>query len=96
LAEALPECNTLPKSYNEAKNPLKELGLGYDSIHVCFNNCVLFRKQYAKLDDCSICGLSRWKDLERKKIPQKVLPHFPLAPRLKRMFVTKEASDSAQ
>jgi hypothetical protein len=96
LAEVFPECNTLPKSYNEAKNLLNELGLGYDSIHVCFNNCVLFTKQYAKLDDCPICGLSRWKDLERKKIPSKVLQHFPLAPRLKRMFATKEASESTQ
>jgi hypothetical protein len=69
LAEAFLECNTLPKSYNEAKNLMKELGLGYDLIHVCFNNCVLFRKQYVKLDDCPICGLSRWKDPERKKIP---------------------------
>jgi hypothetical protein len=69
LAEAFLECNTLPKSYNEAKNLLKELDLGYDSIHVCFNNCVLFRKQYAKLDDCPICGLSKWKDPARKKIP---------------------------
>jgi hypothetical protein len=69
LAEAFLECNTLPKSYNEAKNLMKELGLGYDLIHVCFNNCVMFRKQYAKLDDCPICGLSRWKDPERKKIP---------------------------
>jgi hypothetical protein len=96
LAEAFLKCNTLPNSYNKAKNLLDELGLGYDSIHVCFNNCVLFRKQYAKLDDCPICGLSRWKDLERKKIPLKVLRHFPLAPRLKRMFATKEASESAQ
>jgi hypothetical protein len=38
LAKAFPKCNTLPKSYNEAKNLLKELGLGYDSIHVCFNS----------------------------------------------------------
>ena len=42
LSEAFPDCNTLPKSYNEAKNLLKELGLGYESIHVCYNNCVLF------------------------------------------------------
>jgi hypothetical protein len=69
LAEAFLECNTLPKSYNEAKNLLKELALGYDSIHVCFKNCVLFRKQYAKLDNCPICGLPRWKDPERMKIP---------------------------
>jgi hypothetical protein len=96
LAEAFPDCNTLPKSYNEAKKFLKELGLGYESIHVCYNNCVLFRKGYAKHDNCPVCGLSRWKDPERKKIPQKVLRHFPLAPRLKRMFATKEASENAQ
>jgi hypothetical protein len=96
LAEAFPEFNTLPKSYNEAKSLLKELGLGYESIHVCYNNCALFRKKYAHLDNYPVCGLSRWKDPERKKIPQKVLRHFPLAPRLKRMFATKEASEEAQ
>jgi hypothetical protein len=59
LAEAFPECNTLPKSYNEAKILLKELGRGYDSVHTCFNNCVLFWKQYAKLDDYPISVMSR-------------------------------------
>ena len=43
LAEAFPQFNTLPKSYSEAKSLLKELSLGYESIHVCYNNCVLFR-----------------------------------------------------
>jgi hypothetical protein len=32
----------LPKSYEEAMKYLKELGLGYENIHVCKNNCVLF------------------------------------------------------
>jgi hypothetical protein len=91
LAEAFPVCNAIPKSYNDAKNLLKVLGLGYDSIHVCPNNCVLFRKQYAKLHNCSVCGMSRWKNPERKKVPQKVLRHFPLVPRLQRMFVSKES-----
>jgi hypothetical protein len=96
MAEAFLEFNTLPKLYDEAKSILKELGLGYESINVCYNNCVLFRKQYAKHDNCPVCGLSRWKDAERKKIPQKVLRHFPLVPRLKSMFLTKEASEAAQ
>ena len=96
LAEAFPEPNTLPKSYEEAKNLLKELGLGYVSIHVCFNNCILFRKQYANHDNCPVCGLSRWKDPARKKIPQKVLRHFPLVPRLKRMFLSKKGAEEAQ
>ena len=96
LAEVFPEYNTLPKSYNEAKSILKELGLGYESIHVCHNNCMLFRKEFAKFDNCPVCSLSRWKDPERKKIPMKVLRHFPLVPRLKRMFATKEALEEAQ
>ena len=33
LAEAFPDFNTLPKSYNEAKKILKELGCGYELIH---------------------------------------------------------------
>jgi hypothetical protein len=97
LVDAFPEHNTLPKSYTEAKTILKDLGLGYESIHVCYNNCVLFRgEEYGKLDNCPVCKLSRWKDPERKKIPQKVLRHFPLAPRLKRLFQTKESSEEAQ
>jgi hypothetical protein len=32
----------LPNSYDEAKKYLRELGLGYENIHVCKNNCVLF------------------------------------------------------
>ena len=88
LSLALPACNELPSSYNEAKKYLRELGLGYDSIHVCKNNCVLFRKEYEKSSECPVCGESRWKDSDgRKRVPQKVLRHFPLIPRLKRMFV---------
>jgi hypothetical protein len=96
LGDAFSEFNTLPKSYYEAKGILKEMGLGYESIHVCYNNCVLFRKEYKKHDNCPVYGLSRWKDAERKKIPKKVLWYFPLAPRLKRMFSTKEASKAVQ
>jgi hypothetical protein len=50
LSEAFPKFNSLPKSYQEAKKMLSELGLGYVSIHVCPNNCVLFRKANEKLD----------------------------------------------
>ena len=47
LADSYPDGNTLPRSYREAKDFLKELGLSYDSIHVCPNNCILFRKEHA-------------------------------------------------
>ena len=91
LAKAFPECNTLPKSYEEAKRLVKELGLGYDSIHVSYNNCVLFRKEYANHNNCPVCDLSRWKDLDsKKKSTKKFLRHFSLASRLRRMFPTKK------
>ena len=96
LGKAFPAVNTVPKSYDDAKKLLRRLGLGYKSIHVCLNNCVLFRKQYAELDHCPFYETSRWKDPERKRIPQKVLRHFPMVPRLQRMFVSKEAAEETQ
>jgi len=96
LSSAFPDCS-IPASYAEAKNVIRALGLGYESIHVCPNNCVLFRKELAKKDACPICGASRWKDGDgRRQIPEKVLRHFPLIPRLKRMFGSKELSAQAQ
>jgi hypothetical protein len=96
LCSAFPEGNRLPKSYDEAKKMLRQLGLGYVSIHVCPNNCVLFRKAYAELDTCPVCEASRWKDLVKKKIPEKVLRHFPLVPRLQRIFANKKTTQEAK
>ena len=87
----------LPKSYNEAMKYLKELGLGYENINVCKNNCVLFRNVNAKLNECPVCTESRWKDeTGSKRVPHKVLRHFPLLPRLKRIFASKQTSEETQ
>jgi hypothetical protein len=59
LSLTFPNCS-LPISYAATKKLLSVLGLGYDSIHVCPNNCVLFWKDYAKFDECPVCGSSRW------------------------------------
>jgi len=96
LSSVFPESNCLPKSYEEAKKMLQTLGLGYVSIHVCPNNCVLYRKTYAKLDIYPVCKASRWKDPVKKKVPEKVLRHFPLIPRLQRIFATKKSAEEAK
>jgi len=75
LSVQFPKCS-IPASYAEAKKVIRALGLGYDSIHVFPNNCVLFRKELAKMDNCLVCGASRWKDEDtRMQIPNKVLRH---------------------
>jgi len=81
----------LPNNTYEAKKYLRDLGLGYEKIPACRNNCTLFWKENEKLDTCTVCGKSKWKDeiIEEdgssrtsKRRPVKVLRWFPLASRL--------------
>jgi len=95
LSSAFPQ-SKLPESYDEAKKYPRELGIGYDKIHVCKNNCVLFRKRYAKMDVCPKCKESRWEDKDGKCVPHKVLRHFPLILRLKRMFGSSKTAEDTQ
>ena len=44
-----PMCTTLPSSFNEAKQKLCDLGLGYKTIHACKYDCVLFWKEFEDL-----------------------------------------------
>ncbi len=81
----LPKDNTLPKSFYEAKCLLMKLGLSYDSIHACRGGCCLFRKDLSDATECPTCHKSRYVD-NSKTIPVKVLRHFPLIPRLRRMY----------
>jgi hypothetical protein len=81
----------LPNNTYEAKKYLRDLGLGYEKIPACRNNCTLFWKENEKLDTCTVCGKSKWNDeiIEEdgssrtsKRRPVKVLRWFPLASRL--------------
>ncbi|XP_042944837.1 uncharacterized protein LOC122278720 [Carya illinoinensis] len=95
LRQALPDGETLPKSYYEAKQLRRGLGFKYDKIDACKNDCVLFWKEHASSQECPICKEPRWIDNEKKdkKIPHKVLRHFPLKPRLQRLFMSKKTAE---
>ncbi|CAL5440087.1 unnamed protein product [Camellia sinensis] len=92
LKDMLPSDANLPKDSYDAKKIIKDLGLGYEKIHACPNDCMLFWKEHANDEVCH-CGASRWatneNDLEhnmstsskkRKKKAAKVLRWFPLKP----------------
>ena len=96
LVDAFPERSNIPKTYYDAKKMLRDLGLGYDSIHACKYDCALFWKENETLDKCPVCDEPRYKfcNGKGKKIPQKVLRHFPLKSRLQRLFMSRHtASD---
>ena len=81
--DMLPEGNVLPISTKGMKKFLKTFGFGYDIIHACKNDCILYRKEYEDLTSCPRCSASRWEldkhtREEKKGIPAKVLRYFPI------------------
>ncbi|XP_013607828.1 PREDICTED: uncharacterized protein LOC106314511 [Brassica oleracea var. oleracea] len=96
--DMLPVENVLPKSTDEVKKFLKQFGFGYDVIHACKNDCILYRKQYEDAVSCPRCSESRWeKDKqsgeEKKGVPAKVLRYFPIKDRFRRMFRSKRLAE---
>ena len=97
----------LPKSYDEAKKVVKDLGLHYDKIHACCNDCMFYWKQHEGATSFHVCHASRWKDKENEHledmnnfssrdahlVPAKVVWHFPLKPRLQRLYMCSKTAE---
>ncbi|WVY91473.1 hypothetical protein V8G54_036987 [Vigna mungo] len=57
----LPKDNVLPSRMYDARKMLSSIGMSYEKIHACPNDCILFRNEYALLDKCPKCMTSRYK-----------------------------------
>ncbi|XP_071714749.1 uncharacterized protein [Rutidosis leptorrhynchoides] len=93
LNSAFPHAK-IPSSHYESKKTMRKIGLGYESIHVCKNDCCLFWKENENKDRCPVCNESRWKDKNTngRKVAHKVLRYFPLTPRLKRLYSSRHTA----
>ena len=87
--DLLSEVNKLPSSHYAAAKTIRKLGLDYNIIHACPNGCVLYEGDHALLETCLHCSKSRWME-GSNSIPAKVIRHFPLISRLKRMWRSPE------
>ncbi|CAN1129852.1 hypothetical protein LINPERHAP2_LOCUS5479 [Linum perenne] len=102
LREVIPNGENLPKSYHEVKKFISDLGLSYETIDACRNDCMLFWKNHINESNCLICGADRWKSTPsnavgtaKKKthnVPFKRLRYFPLGPRLQRLFMSADTA----
>jgi hypothetical protein len=104
INQLLPPCDkTWSVNTYEEKKFLSFIGLGYEKILECRNDCMLFWKDNKDLDSCTVCGESKWRadthideDGEvissRKKRPVKMLRWFPLIPRLQRLFMSEHTA----
>ena len=97
LKEAMPYLN-IPISFDKTKNMVMNMGLDYQKIDACRNDCMLYRNGHENDSSCHVCGTSRYiehhveeDDATSSKKPRKVaaktLRHFPLIPRLQRLFM---------
>ena len=57
LKKLLPEDNTVSKNHYEVKI-LYPVGMEYQKIHACSNDCILYRNQFAQMFKCPTCGVS--------------------------------------
>jgi hypothetical protein len=86
----LPRLNSLPQTEYQATKALNRLGLSYNIIHACPKGCVLFKDDLVDAEVCPECGEGRYKLSGRSYVPTKILRHFPIIPRLQRMFSTRK------
>ncbi|CAM8996507.1 unnamed protein product [Rhodiola kirilowii] len=89
--EILPLDNNYPSCYKDVKKVLKNMGLGYETIHACEHGCILYYKEHKDRITCPVCGEGRYSENDRKsKVPKKTLKYFPLTPRLQRLFMSPD------
>ncbi|XP_058084589.1 uncharacterized protein LOC131232380 [Magnolia sinica] len=91
LQSVLPSGNKTPINTYQAKKIIIKLGLDYQKIHACPNDCMLYWREHEVKTSCPNRGASRYKTevnlkSRRAQVPKKVLRYFPLTPRLQRMY----------
>ena len=68
LKDAFSINTCVPNSFYETNRKLlRDLGLGYSSIHTCKYDCILFWKRYSNYQSCPVCGKSRYKIKDEKE-----------------------------
>ena len=55
VQDMLPKENTLPKSYYQVKKILCLMGMKYQKIHACPNDCILYRHEFEEMQTCPRC-----------------------------------------
>lgn len=101
LRDLFPISSTLPKSFYKTKKLIKDIGLSYEKIDACPDDCMLYWKEHKNDTSCQFCGKSRWKvkkngndSVGAKQKAAKVLRYFPLGPRLQRLYMSRHTAES--
>jgi len=88
-----PEDNLAPGTYYEVQKLVAGLGLPYQVIDVCIDNCMLFWREDSDRLTCKFCRKPRYRETSgRVPIPYKRMWYLPLSERLKRLYQSKRTA----
>lgn len=65
LKDVFPFLTSLPSSAEELKKITNELGLGYEKIHACPNDCMIYWGPREKKQSCHVCNAPWYKTPNR-------------------------------
>ena len=89
----LPEDNVAPGSYYEVQKLVAGLGLSYQVIDVCRDNCMIYWRADEQRVSCKFCGKPRYKDTSgRVPVPYKRMWYLPLTERLQRLYLSERTA----
>ncbi|XP_024013103.1 uncharacterized protein LOC112087314 [Eutrema salsugineum] len=95
VKDILPENNLAPASYYEIEKLVRGLGLPYQMIDVCIDNCMLYWRETVDRSTCYFCRKPRYKDTwGRVRVPQKRMWYLPLTERLKRLYQSERTASA--
>ena len=94
--DVLPLSNGLSRNRHEAHKLIDRLALKFNTIHSCRNGCILYWKDRVGLSECPNCQAPRYVEAGSSSVLVKVLRHFPLIPRLLRMYRCRDIASLMQ
>jgi hypothetical protein len=89
----------VPRDMYQSKKLLSGLGMNYEKIDVCQDNCMLFWKEHINENKFLKCGKTQFVEVINAdseevmtKIGYKQLRYMPLTPWMKRLFILKKTA----
>jgi hypothetical protein len=99
ISDVLPMNPKMVKDMYQSKKLLSALGMEYEKIDVCKDNCMLFYKEHKNETKSLKCGKSRFIEVINEdtetvttEVAHKQIRYMPLTPRIKRLFHSKKTA----
>ena len=93
VRDVLHEDNLASGSYYEVQKLVAGLGLPYQVIDVCIDNCMIYWREDENRKKCKFCQKPRFQETSgRVPVPYKRMWYLPLTERLKRLYQSERTT----